>query len=409
MNIICDGNSLYRAFLRSKKNSSWKPQVQRYELNYLTEIARTQRELMNRTYYTRPAAEFIISERGKTRAITGEQMYDRVVRHAICDNVLEPRLRKYLIYDNGSSLKDRGISFARSRIVTHLRKYYARHGSNDGYILLIDFSKYYDNIQHEIFHDQIREKVNDDFTLWLLGAILDSSKVDVSYMDAEQYAKCMSTRFNSLEYRKLDKQLLTGEKFMRKSLDIGDQVSQIAGIYYPHRIDDYVKIVRGEKYYARYMDDVAVVHENKQHLQELLQDITAIAADLGITINTKKTRICKISEAFRFLQISYALTDTGRVIQKIHPKRLTAMRHRLKKLHAKYERGQIAYPEIETMFRSWMGSHYKVMSRQQRSNINELFNQLFKEALHEKIQDNTGGRHSPQRSGTEWQQFHLCD
>lgn len=41
---------------------------------------------------------------------------------------------------------------------------------------------------------------------------------------------------------------------MRKSVGIGSQISQISGVYYPTRIDNYCKIVKGMKYYGRYMD-----------------------------------------------------------------------------------------------------------------------------------------------------------
>ena len=66
-------------------------------------------------------------------------------------------MRKYLIYDNSASIKGKGIDFARKRLLVHLRKYYHQHGSNDGYILLIDFSKYYDNIQHEKLIEQFEK------------------------------------------------------------------------------------------------------------------------------------------------------------------------------------------------------------------------------------------------------------
>lgn len=340
-------------------------------MNYLTEIAKVQRELEDRTYRTRPVSEFIVTERGKTRTISGEEIRDRVVRHSLCDNVLMPELRRYLIYDNGASLEGKGIDFARRRIVTHLRKYYRQHG-NEGYILLIDFSKYYDNIRHETLYNEIARHIHDEYALWLLHEILDDFKVDVSYMSNEEYARCMETKFDSLAYRHdHTKSEFTGEKYMRKSLQIGDQVSQIAGIYYPMRIDNYVKIVCGEKYYARYMDDSYIISPTKEHLHEMLDCIEKIAGELGITINRKKTHIAKLSQTFRFLQIGYQLTDTGRVVQKINPKRVTAMRRKLKKLAGKIPDG-----DITQMYRSWIGTHYKYMSNIQRKSLNELYHSL---------------------------------
>ena len=190
-------------------------------------------------------------------------------------------------------------------------------------------------------------------------------------MTDEEYENCLNRVFNSLLYQYIDKKLLTGEKYMGKHLNIGDQVAQTAGIAYPIRIDNYVKIVKGVKPYGRYMDDSYAIHESKEFLEELLEDIIEIAEELGITVSRKKTRICKLSEHWRFLQVQYSLTDTGRVIQKINPKRLTEMRRRLKKVAPK-----MTEVEFTDYYTSWFKNHYRLMSKRQRENMDTLFNQL---------------------------------
>lgn len=368
---IFDGNSLYDSFKRAKQGSDWKPQVQKFEMTYLLELSRIQSDLKNKTYQFLPATNFIINERGNTRCISGEQVPDRIVKHSLCDEILTPNIRKYLIYDNGASLTGRGIDFTRKRLLVHLRKYYAQHQSNDGYIMLIDFSKYYDNIRHDILMEQFKAITDNEHALWLLEKILDRSKVDVSYMSDKEYAVCMTTVFNSLVHDKIDRKLLTGEKFMAKHLNIGDQVAQVAGIAYPMEIDNYIKIVRGIKFYGRYMDDSYVISDSKEKLQEIISEIVTIASRIGITVNTDKTRICKLSDYWRFLQVQYSLTDTGRVIQKINPKRLTCMRRKMKKLVS------ILPPkEFEEWYNSWFRNHYKIMSKKQRENMDTLFQQL---------------------------------
>lgn len=368
---IFDGNSLYDAFARAKQGSDWKPQVQQFEMTYLLGLSKMQGELESMTYEFLPSQEFVLNERGKTRYISGEQIPDRIVKHALCDECLSPNIRKYLIYDNGASLKGKGIDFTRKRLLVHLRKYYQQHQSNEGYVLLIDFSKYYDNIRHDKLMELFEKYIDDEHALWLLRKTIDRSKVDVSYMTDEEYAVCLDTLFNSLEHSQIDRSLLTGEKFMAKHLNIGDQVAQVAGIAYPIPIDNYIKIVKGVKFYGRYMDDSYVIHESKEYLEALLQDIIRIANSIGITVNTRKTRICKLSEYWRFLQVQYSLTDTGRVIQKINPKRLTAMRRKMKKLCY-----ILAPTEFEDWYKSWFKGHYKIMSKLQRQHLDELFKEL---------------------------------
>lgn len=372
---IYDANALYEAFLKAKQGSDWKPHVQRFEMNYLLELSRIQKALEDKSYEYLPSTEFVVRERGKVRVIRGEQIPDRVVKHSLCDEVLNPSVMKYLIFDNGASQIGKGLDFARRRLDYHLQKYYRQYG-NDGYILLIDFSKYYDNIRHDVLMDQIKKYVHDEHTVFFLQKAIDCSQVDVSYMTDEEFSHCMETVFNSIEYEKIPYKLRTGQKIMKKHLHIGDQMSQTAGIMYPIPIDNFIKIVKGVKFYARYMDDSYIIHHDKEYLKKLLEEIITVADSIGITINRNKTHICKLSDHWRFLQIQYSLTDTGRIIKKIHPKRLTAMRRKMKKvIHV------MSVKEFTDWYQSWFRNHYKIMSKQQRNNLDELFNELIERKI----------------------------
>lgn len=371
---IYDGNALYDAFLKAKKGSAWKPSVQKFETTYLLSLAKMQTELITKAYDFKPTSDFVISERGKTRKITGEQIEDRIVKHSLCDEVLNPTMARYLIYDNGASRVGKGISFTRKRLLKHLRSYYQHTGSNDGYILLMDFSKYYDNIRHDVLMDMYRKHITDETALWLLEKTIERSKVDVSYMSDEEYADCMDSVFESLAYQNVNPELLTGERFLHKHLCIGDQVAQTSGISYRTPIDNYVKIVKGIKYYAGYMDDSYAIHESKDFLEELLEGIAETCEQNGVYLNRNKTRICKLSSYWRFLQVQYSLTDTGRVVQKINPKRLTAMRRKMKRI-APY----LTDKDFSDFYGSWFRNHYKLMSKEQRQSMEQLFNQLLKE------------------------------
>ena len=368
---IFDMNNLYDAFKKSKMGSDWKHQVQGYEMNFLSELAKLNKELNQKKFKFLPTSEFVLSERGKTRLISGEQIHDRIAKGCLCDFELLPLINKYLIYDNGASLKGKGIGFTRKRFEVHLKKYYQQNGSNDGYILLIDFSKYFDNIRHDDFMNIFKEVGISDDAMWLLGKTVERSRVDVSFMDDIEYANCLNKLFNSLDHQKIDKSKLSGKKYMHKHLNIGDQVAQVAGICYLLKLDNYIKIVKGIKLYGRYMDDSYIIHENKEYLKSLLNEIIDVANSVGITINIKKTRICKLSGHFRFLQIKYSLTDTGRIIKKINPKRIVAMRRKMKKLiHV------LPIHEFDNLYRSWISNHYKIMSAKQRDGMNELYSAL---------------------------------
>ena len=375
--ILSDANNLYRAYKASVKGSKWKETTQKFMMNFLRYIFSIQEDLLNRTLENGPVEEFSLSERGRVRPISSIRIRDRIVRHALCDEILLPEVKKHIIYDNGASIKGRGISHQRERFEVHLRRYYKQYG-NEGWILFGDFSKFYDNIIHEIAKRELLKLFDDDeFIDWLLTLIFDGFKIDVSYMTDEEYANCMTETFNKLDYREIPKEQLTGEKWMAKSVNIGDQLSQVIGIYYPYRIDNYVKYVRSQKFYGRYMDDWYIMNPSKEELLDLLEHIRVIAAELGIHINEKKTRIVKMSSTYKFLQVKYTLTKDGKIIKRINPERVTTMRRKLKKLAVKAANGEVLYENVENMFRGWMGSFYKLLSRQQRKNLMTLYEDLF--------------------------------
>lgn len=285
--ILTDANALYRGYLAARRNSRWKPQVQSFEWNFLDKISILQEELKNETYRTSQFSEFIINERGKTRPITGLQMRDRIVRHVLCDEILLPRVMKSITYDNSASLKNRGIDFARNRLKVHLHQYYQQYKTNEGYILLIDFSKYYDNIRHDIAIEQLSHFVNDERVMDVVRHIFDTYAVDVSYMDDKEYADCINQIHDSVAYRRQHHPQL-GKRFMRKSVQVGDQMAQVIGVTYPTSIDNYVKIVKGVKGYGRYMDDSYVITRTKEEAQEIFEGIKEWTNKLGIFINQKK-------------------------------------------------------------------------------------------------------------------------
>ena len=377
MESVYDANALLDAFRQAKKGTAWKESVQRYEMNLLRNINHIQKELANGTYEQKDFYEFSLSERGKTRHIKSMHISDRVVQRSVCDNVLIPELQRYLIYDNGASMEGKGIHFARKRLSTHLHRYYRKHKSNEGYILLIDFSKFFDNINHEPLIEAMRNKIGDTEIMSFVEKLIDTFKIDVSYMTDEEYKESLNTLYNALEYAKIDEEELTGQKFMKKSVGIGSQISQISGVFYPTRIDNYCKIVKGMKYYGRYMDDIYIIHEDKEYLKQLLKEIEQICDELGLFINAKKTQIIKLSKGFTFLKIKYSLTDTGKVVQRVSRDSVTRMRRKLKKLRIKLDQGEIGFEDVRCAYNSWRGSVAHYDSYTTLKNMDKLFDELF--------------------------------
>jgi len=370
INKISNANVLMNSFYEAKKGCSWKNSVQQYEANLLRNIRHTQLELRNKTYRQGDFYNFYLCERGKERYVRSISFYDRVVQRALCDQ-LNPIVQPYLIYDNGASVKNKGIDFARRRIETHLHKYYRKYG-NIGYALVIDFSKFYDNILHKPLMDMYREFIDDEDLLKLISHLVNSFSIDISNYDITE-----KELFDSLKYAQANTDK-TGIKYMNKSLGIGSQISQISGIYYPHEIDNYCKIVKSIKFYGRYMDDTYILSNNKEELQKLLLEIENICNKLGIFINKKKTQICRIDKGFTFLKIKYRLTETGHLVRIPVKSGFIREKRKLKSFKKMLDKQEMTYKDIEEQYKSWRGNIKKYDCHRTLRSIDKLYNELFK-------------------------------
>ena len=384
--IFYDANVIYEAMRLTIKSSDRDRYVtQLYQVNHLLYTAMLQESLQNGTYNPEKGHKFVLNERGTTRFVTNNRMVDKVVNHMLCDKILTPALKRFLIHDNGASQKGKGVSFHRRRFEKHLRDYFRQHGSNDGYILLGDFSGYYANIKHDIcgrvlahFLRRSNFDSEDLRMAWrILSGIFDTFRIDVSRFSDEEIRDMYNAKVNAMMNFGVDESLLTGKKFLCKGVDIGNQISQNIGIIFPYRLDNYAKIVVGIKGYGRYTDDFYAIASTREKLRNLLEGLRSIAQKFGIMINDHKTRIVKLSSFYRHLQNGYSLTETGRVIRKINPKSITRERRKLKAYRRLLDSGRITYSEIENIFKGWICSNYARMSHRQIYNMTQLYIDLF--------------------------------
>lgn len=335
---IASYKSLYRANRKSMRNVSWKASVQRYQMNLLRNLEETRKKLLAGEEVTRGFVEFDTMERGKVRHIRSVHYSERVAQRSTCDNALVPMLSRSLIYDNGACLEGRGVDWAMDRLKAHLQQFYRKNGfSNEGCVVLFDFSAYFDNILHqECFNVYDRAFLDRQ-----IKVLLRSFVVPFGYK-----------KFNS-NWKRVDPR--DRGEYSGKSLGLGSQVSQITAVSYPNSLDHYIKQTLRVRWYQRYMDDGYMLFSTKQEAKEALNRVIEFCARLGIVVNQKKTKIVPIRQGIKFLKAKHYLTDTGKVERRMCRESITRQRRRLKKFAAKRAAGEMTTADVSTAYGSWKG------------------------------------------------------
>lgn len=285
-------DNLYQSGHICCRGVAWKSSTQMYRFNLVTNTAATRRALLDGTYKSRGFIEFDLYDRGKMRHIRSIHISERVVQRTLCDKAVNPCLKPSFIYDNGASTQNKGITFALNRLTCHLQRHYRKHG-NEGYVLLFDFSDYFAKAQHWPVRMELERRIHDERTRALANECLDN--------------------FGPIGY------------------GLGSQISQTAAFMLPNRLDHFIKEQLQIKGYARYMDDGYLIHPSKSYLQKCLARMKEICDSLGIILNTKKTKIKRLTDGFKFLQVQFKLLETGKVLRKMSYESIKKMRRKLKK------------------------------------------------------------------------------
>lgn len=331
--------NLYRSYRKCRRNVAWKASVQKYITQAPLNVKKTYDRLQAGTFRSDGFFEFDLFERGKKRHIKSVTMSERVVQRCLCDHALVPMLGRTLIYDNSASLEKKGYHFAIRRLVMHLQKHYRKHGT-EGYILLFDFTKFFDGISHDLCKRIMREEFTDPRIIKLTEHFIDMFGGDAG-------------------------------------LGLGSQISQTFALAAGNRLDHHIKEVLRIRGYGRYMDDGYLIHENKEYLHECLQQIQTICTSLGLDLNIQKTQIVKISHGFTYLKTRFFLTENGRVVRKIYKNSVTRERRKLKRFVPLLEQGIMTYDDVYASFQSWKAYALNFDAYHTVQNMCSLYNNLF--------------------------------
>lgn len=329
---------LYGSYRECRKDVSWKASVQKYIAQAPLNVMRTHWRLMEGTFRSSGFYEFDVFERGKARHIQSVTIGERVVQRCLCDHALVPVLTRTFVHDNGASLAGKGYAFTMRRLEQHLHEHYRRYGQ-EGYVLIFDFSKFFDNVSHEL----VKRILSHEFTDERIVALTEH------FIDA----------------------------FGSKGLGLGSQISQVLALASANRLDHWVKEVTKIRGYGRYMDDGYLIHPSKNYLRQCLAGIRRVCEDLGITLNNRKTQIVKLSHGFTYLKARWYLLPSGKVLKKIYHRSVTKMRRKLKVLRHKVADGTMTYAEVHQALQSWRAYARNFDAHRTILEMERLFDSLY--------------------------------
>lgn len=320
--------ALYNSMNKCIKGVLWKDGVAAFYHNWIREILRLERELHDGSYTERKPKFFTITE-PKRREIMSIAFRDRVYQRSLNDVAIYPATTRTFIYDNMACQKGKGTKKARDRLKCHLQRYYRKHGAN-GFVLQCDIKGYYPNMSHDVAKEVLR-KYLDDNIYQMAAAILDNFPGEVGF-------------------------------------NPGSQIVQIVGITALNEMDHKIKEWYRMKEYERYMDDFVMLDPSKEKLETVKECIEEHLKTKKMQLSPEKTKIYDIRKGIKYLGFIFKLTDTGKVVVLIDPKKVKHERKKLYRMVSQAKKGLKTREQIDEHFRDWMehvsyGDTYKVRKR----------------------------------------------
>jgi len=301
--ILCD---LFDAYYLARKNKRGTLSQLKFEIEYEKRLLELGREITSESYIISKSSCFI-SFKPLKREIFAADFRDRIIHHLIF-NYINPIFDSSFINDSYSCRKGRGTLYGIERL-DHFIRSCSENYKSDCYVLKLDIKGYFMSINKNILYRKIEEKLNKlDVVsglvkakteclfdpVWLLNLINKTI-----FHDPTKHCIVKGSKENWRGLPK-SKSLFCAKK--DTGLPIGNLTSQLFGNVYLNDFDHFVKHELGCKYYGRYVDDMVIVHKDKEYLKSIIPIIRQYLKDeLLLELHPKKVHLQHINNGVMFL------------------------------------------------------------------------------------------------------------
>lgn len=336
------------------KNIKNKNKLYYFEKNKMQNIVSSFNVIKN-NYLSQINYNIFYIKEPKLRIIMSLNVKDKLINHYVSKNILENNLTKYLIDKNIATRKGMGVSYGINLIKKYLEK---NKKYSKFYILKIDISKYFYNIDHLVLFDMLKDKLSANEYQIIKNIINSTNKLYIN-------EKIIQIR------ERLENYEIPLYSF-NKGLPIGNMTSQFLAIFYLHELDHYIVHNLHINCYVRYMDDFILIHHNKELLKESLIKIANMLNDkYKLSINKNKTKLNSSKEGFSFLGYNYKVVNNKTII-KINRSTYKKMKENIKKKHNQYLNNEISFNEAFSSVMTYYNS-YKYNKEKARRYIDKVW------------------------------------
>ena len=295
MQIILE--NIYKAYFEARKNKRFTKEQLKFEQNYEHHLQVLYEQIITKTYKVSPCKAFVI-EKPVYREVFAPQFIDRVVHHFVVQYISE-EVEKRLIQDCYSCRVGKGTLYGIERAKYHMRSVTENY-AKDAYILKLDVSGYFMNMNTHILRNQIDDlqliqnlecsPFEKDILSYLIDIIIFTSPIN----------HCKTVGDKSLwHFIPKNKSLFHSPKY--SGLPIGNYTSQIFGNIYLNEFDHWVKNELGIKHYGRYVDDMYFMHNDRSFLKQCVPVIKKKMKSYGMEIHPKKIYFQHYTKGIHFL------------------------------------------------------------------------------------------------------------
>lgn len=290
---------LFQAYYDARKNKRNSRSALAFELEYEKNLLQLYDEISSRSYQPSAYSAFIV-EKPVKREIFASEFRDRVVHHLIF-NYLNPIFDPTFINDSYSCRAGRGTSYGIVR-VNHFIRSCSDNYKKDAYILKLDIKGYFMSIDRTILFKLIKQRITEkQHTLHCELDLIVFLVKRVIFYDPTKRCVLKSTRESWLGLPK-SKSLFYARA--NKGLPIGNLTSQLFANIYLDGLDQFIKRQLQFRYYGRYVDDMVIVHSDKQRLLVAVKEISEyLYENLSLTLHPKKVYLQHTDRGVNFLGV----------------------------------------------------------------------------------------------------------